>query len=150
MTAWKRFESIANDHLGPEPEVTTRWSRPRAWRHGFAAQTVIENIEDRRSYRSFERAITVSFRPRSVIELELIHRLASLLWRLRRASAIETGLFEVQAKLQRGCQEGLPVASGASASRQIPFHVSAPEQIALKPNGGRRSSWPGITTHPGP
>jgi hypothetical protein len=27
------------------------------------------------------------------------HRLASLLWRLRRASAIETGLFEIQAEL---------------------------------------------------
>jgi hypothetical protein len=36
--------------------------------------------------------------PRSVIELELVHRLASLLWRLRRASAIETGLFEIQGK----------------------------------------------------
>jgi hypothetical protein len=34
-----------------------------------------------------------SFGPRSVIELELIHRLASLFWRLRRTSAIETGLF---------------------------------------------------------
>jgi hypothetical protein len=31
-----------------------------------------------------------------VIELALIHRLASLLWRLHRAIAIETGLFELQ------------------------------------------------------
>jgi hypothetical protein len=31
-----------------------------------------------------------------VLELALVHRLASLLWRLRRASAIETGLFEIQ------------------------------------------------------
>jgi hypothetical protein len=34
-----------------------------------------------------------------VIELALVHRLASLLWRLRRTSAIETGLFEVQGEL---------------------------------------------------
>jgi hypothetical protein len=34
-----------------------------------------------------------------VIELELVHRLANLLWRLRRASAIETGLFEIQGEL---------------------------------------------------
>jgi hypothetical protein len=34
--------------------------------------------------------------PRSVIELELAYRLASLFWRLRRAGAIETGLFEFQ------------------------------------------------------
>jgi hypothetical protein len=36
-----------------------------------------------------------------VIELELVHRLASLLWRLRRAGAIETGLFELQGELVR-------------------------------------------------
>jgi hypothetical protein len=34
-----------------------------------------------------------------VIELALVHRLASLLWRLRRACAIETGLFEIQGGL---------------------------------------------------
>jgi hypothetical protein len=34
-----------------------------------------------------------------VIELALVHQLASLLWRLRRASAIETGLFEIQGEL---------------------------------------------------
>jgi hypothetical protein len=34
-----------------------------------------------------------------VIELALVHRLASLLWRLRRASAIETNLFEIQGEL---------------------------------------------------
>jgi hypothetical protein len=34
-----------------------------------------------------------------VLELALVHRLASLLWRLRRASAIETGLFEMQGEL---------------------------------------------------
>jgi len=41
-------------------------------------------------------SLTGSVDPRSVLELALVHRLASLLWRLRRASAIETGLFELQ------------------------------------------------------
>ena len=72
---------------------SSRRSRRKPWRDGFAAQTVIGGLEDDRSYRAFERAIVASFGPRSVIELELIHRLASLFWRLRRASAIETGLF---------------------------------------------------------
>jgi hypothetical protein len=43
--------------------------------------------------------------PRSVLELALVHRLASLLWRLRRASAIETGLFEMQSALLFACQQ---------------------------------------------
>jgi hypothetical protein len=41
---------------------------------------------------------------RSVIELALGHRLASLLWRLRRATAIETGLFENQDELLLACR----------------------------------------------
>jgi hypothetical protein len=40
--------------------------------------------------------MSASVDPRTVIELALVHRLASLLWRLRRANAIETGLFESQ------------------------------------------------------
>jgi hypothetical protein len=73
-----------------------RRSHRRAWRDGLSDQTVVRNFEDVRAYRAFERALIVSVDPRSVIELELVHRLASLMWRLRRASAIETGLFEIQ------------------------------------------------------
>src|SRR5262249_34441518 len=73
-----------------------RRSRRRAWRDGLADQTVVRNLEEVRAYRAFERALVGSIDPRSVIELALVHRLASLLWRLRRASAIETGLFEIR------------------------------------------------------
>ena len=87
--------------LGPsrtDPQSKRR-SRRHAWRDGFADQTAVRTLEDVRSYRAFERALIGSVDPRSVIELALVHRLASLLWRLRRASAIETGLFEIQGGL---------------------------------------------------
>jgi hypothetical protein len=58
-------------------------SRRRAWRHGLADQTVVKTFEDIRSYRAFERALISSIDPRSVVELALGHRLASLLWRLK-------------------------------------------------------------------
>jgi hypothetical protein len=76
--------------------IKRRRSLRRAWRNGLADQTVVNHFEDIRSYRAFERALVGSVDPRSVLELALVHRLASLLWRLRRASAIETGLFEIQ------------------------------------------------------
>lgn len=41
------------------------------------------------------------YAPRSVIEHHLVARLSSLLWRLRRATAIETGLFSIQAQILR-------------------------------------------------
>jgi hypothetical protein len=76
-----------------------RRSRRRAWRDGLADETVVTTLEDVRSYRALERSLIGNVDPRSVIELALVHRLASLLWRLRRASAIETGLFEIQGEL---------------------------------------------------
>src|SRR5262245_41147261 len=79
--------------------VKRRRSRRQASRDGLADQTVIKALENVRSYRAFERSLIGSIDPRSVLEFALVHRLASLLWRLRRVSAIETGLFEVQSEL---------------------------------------------------
>src|SRR5215472_17430377 len=96
---WRPNEPVeeeVSDLPGIDPHGKRPRSRRRAWRDGLADQTVIRNVEGVRSYRAFERALIGSVDPRSVIELELVHRLASLLWRLRRASAIETGLFELQ------------------------------------------------------
>ena len=75
-----------------------RRSRRRGWREGLADQTVVRDFEDVRAYRAFERALIGSVDPRSAIELALVHRLTNLLWRLRRASAVETGLFEIQSE----------------------------------------------------
>jgi hypothetical protein len=86
---------------GIDPHSKRGRSRRRAWRDGLADQTVVQNLEHVRSYRAFERTLIGSVDPRSVIELALVHRLASLLWRLRRASAIETGLFELQGEARR-------------------------------------------------
>jgi hypothetical protein len=43
-------------------------------------------------------AITTDYDAQSAVEWELVLRLASLLWRLRRATTMETGLFEIQAE----------------------------------------------------
>jgi hypothetical protein len=54
-------------------------------------------MEDAEDYKAFEAAITADYDAQSAVERELVLRLASLLWRLRRATTIETGLFEIQA-----------------------------------------------------
>jgi hypothetical protein len=90
-----RFNEPAHEEVS-NLRIKGRRSRGRAWRDGLADQTVVNGFEDIRSYRAYERALVGSVDPRSVLELALVHRLASLLWRLRRASAIETGLFELQ------------------------------------------------------
>ncbi|WP_035663558.1 hypothetical protein [Bradyrhizobium sp. Ec3.3] len=64
----------------------------------MTAETVIDALEDAEDYAAFEMTITADFDAQSSVERELVLRLASLLWRLRRATAIESGLFEIQAR----------------------------------------------------
>src|SRR6516165_7016429 len=108
MSMWRHSER-AEEHVPDVPGIDLRNKRRRsrrAWRDGLADQTVIRHFENIRSYRAFERALIASVDPRSALELALAHRLASLLWRLRRASAIETGLFEMQGELLSARRRG--------------------------------------------
>jgi hypothetical protein len=83
---------------GPVSEEGKRRSRQNAVRHGLTAETVIDALEDAQDYAAFELAVTADYDAQSAVERELVLRLASLLWRLRRATAIESGLFKIQAK----------------------------------------------------
>lgn len=63
-------------------------------RHGLTAETIIVALEDAEDYRVFEATIIADYDAQSAMERELVLRLANLLWRLRRATTMETGLFE--------------------------------------------------------
>ncbi len=88
----------AEKSTGPRTEAGKRRSRRNALRHGLCAETVIEILEDAHDYRSFEIAIASEYEAESVVERELILRLASLLWRIRRATGIETALLGLHAE----------------------------------------------------
>ena len=76
-------------------------SRRNAVRHGLTAETVIEGLEDPEDYKAFEASITADYEAQTAVERELVLRLASLLWRLRRATSIETGLLQIQSGIRR-------------------------------------------------
>ena len=59
---------------------------------------MIGALEDAEDYKAFEAAIIADYDAESAVERELVLRLASLLWRLRRATTMETGLFDIQAE----------------------------------------------------
>jgi hypothetical protein len=83
----------ARNSTGPCTEYGKRRSRRNAIRHGLTAETVIDVLEDPAAYKSLHRAIHADYRPRTNFELELVARLVSLLWRLRRSVAIESGIM---------------------------------------------------------
>src|SRR5579863_4574925 len=106
MTSFRQIEANRRNaqlSTGPVTDEGKGRSRQNAVRHGLTAETVIHALEDAEDYAAFETAVTSDYDAQSAVERELVLRLASLLWRLRRATAIETGLFEIQARqlLQR-------------------------------------------------
>jgi hypothetical protein len=80
---------------GPKTAEGKKRSSQNALRHGLTAETVVEPVEDPNDYRAFEASVTAAYDAETAVERELVLRLASLLWRLRRAGAIETGLMQL-------------------------------------------------------
>jgi hypothetical protein len=101
MSSFRQIEANRRNarlSTGPVTEEGKGKSRQNAVRHGLTAETVIDALEDAGDYAAFEMAVTADYDAQSAVERELVLRLASLLWRLRRATTIESGLFKIQAK----------------------------------------------------
>ena len=129
MTSFRQIEANRRNALrstGPITADGKRRSRRNAVRHGLTAETVVETLEDIEDYRGFEAAVIASYDARDAVERELVLRLASLLWRLRRATAIETELLRIQAEISRD----LKVSRGPS------WRVTTTPGFANQPSSG--------------
>jgi hypothetical protein len=67
---------------------------------------VIDGLEDSEDYRAFEAAVIADYDVQTAVERELVLRLASLLWRLRRIISIETDLLRIQSDISRERRTG--------------------------------------------
>jgi hypothetical protein len=97
MSSLKQIEANRRNALkstGPTTPEGKERSRCNAVRHGLTAETVIAALEDAEDYQAFEAAVIADYDAESAVERELVLRLASVMWRLRRATGMETALFE--------------------------------------------------------
>src|SRR4051812_7795276 len=97
MSSPRQIEANRRNALkstGPTTPEGKRRSRCNAIRHGLTTETVIAALEDCEDYQAFEAAVISDYDAESAVERELVLRLASVLWRLRRATGIESALFE--------------------------------------------------------
>src|SRR5579863_7478964 len=98
MTSVRQIEANRRNALrstGPQTDEGKQRASQNAVRHGLTAETVIVPLEDADDYQAFEQAVTADYDGETAVERELVLRLASLLWRLRRATSVETGLLRI-------------------------------------------------------
>src|SRR5262245_29765862 len=97
MTSLRQIEANRRNALkstGPiTPEGKER-SSCNAVRHGLTAETVIAVIESSTDYEAFEATVISDYNAETAVERQLVLRLASALWRLRRATSMETAIFD--------------------------------------------------------
>jgi hypothetical protein len=122
MTSLRQIESNRRNALkstGPTTPAGKDRSRRNAIRHGMCAETVIAAGEDMEDYQSFEAAVTADYEATTAVERELVLRLASLFWRLRRATTIESGLFDAHAESVVGHDGVFEPSCGAVRRREL-------------------------------
>jgi hypothetical protein len=147
MTTFRQIEAnrrSARKSAGPVTEEGKRISRCNAVRHGLTAETVIGALEDADDYQAFEAAVMADYDAQSAVERELVLRLASLLWRLRRATAMETGLFEMQAGQLREFRQ---IRQIHPDSRKIAMFAPA-DAVEFEPDRASLGVTPGTETVP--
>src|SRR5450631_4349468 len=134
MSSLKQIEANRRNALkstGPTTSEGKERSRCNAVRHGLTAETVIAALEDAKDYQAFEAAVIADYDAESAVERELVLRLASVLWRLRRATSIETALFESVttelAKVEHG-SSGPTLVEAADLSDRNRLHLIATRQ----------------------
>lgn len=63
-------------------------------KHGLTAQNALLPGEDKEIYDTLSQAMVEKFCPQGLVEAELVERVTSLMWRLRRVPYLETALFK--------------------------------------------------------
>src|ERR1700726_3572180 len=78
---------------GPKTEAGKRRSSLNAFRHGLTGQIHIATPEEMNAFRKHCETFREALAPVGVLELELAQDIAEDRWRMKRARALENGIF---------------------------------------------------------
>jgi hypothetical protein len=99
MVSRKQLEANranAKRSTGPKSDAGKARSRMNALKHGFSSQEIVLEGENAEQFDALRAQLEAEFDPSSVIERELVDRLATLLWRLRRVPVLEAALIRAR------------------------------------------------------
>ena len=92
---------------GPRTEKGKARSSRNAFTHGLTARSGLLAGEDPEEYRRLREEAIAQLRPEGVLELELVERMVSVFWRLRRVPAFEAALM---AWLEKSADDEVPTS----------------------------------------
>jgi hypothetical protein len=125
MTSTAQFESNfanAQKSTGPRTENGKHRTRLNAYRHGLTGQINLLTVAEHEAFEKHCTSIRESLAPVGGLEIELAQSIAEDHWRLKRARAIETGIFALG-------QQGA-LGSLATAARDDPAQLPIDEAIS--------------------
>lgn len=91
---------------GPRSLAGKARSSMNAIKHGLTAPHAMLPGEDVNEFEGLRHAMFGSIRPEGALENQLVERIASLIWRLRRVQAFEVALFQWMAHYQAQQYDG--------------------------------------------
>src|SRR5262249_23243826 len=71
-------------------------SRLNAWKHGLSAKMLIIVDESATDFDRLRADLMEQYDPQSVLECEMVERLAAILWRLRRVPCFEAAILDAR------------------------------------------------------
>ena len=86
----------AQKSTGPKTPGGKAVSSKNAIRHGLLARDVILKDEDPQAFEAMQTALVEELSPLGEIERQLVDRIVSALWRLRRLGRVEADIFEFE------------------------------------------------------
>ena len=78
---------------GPNTKVGKAIVSRNAIKHGLLATNVLLPCEEGKDFEELGRNLRSELQPKGELEIILVHRIVSLIWRLRRVEQIETAIF---------------------------------------------------------
>ena len=97
MTTRKQIEanqSNARKSTGPKTEAGKRRSRANARKHGLTAEVLVTRDEEADKFSELRDALMEEHDPQTTMECDLVVRIASIVWRLRRVPTFEAGVID--------------------------------------------------------
>jgi hypothetical protein len=88
--------SNAKQSTGPRSQTGKARSRHNSRKHGLMARTLVIGDEDPAQFDKLRADLMEEYDPQSALECELVERLSSLLWRLRRIPAFEAAIIDAR------------------------------------------------------